>query len=1008
MTDRKVAMISSTACDLPEHREQVRLACERAGFEPREMMEHLTALDTDAVDISLRMVDKADVYIGIFAYRYGYVPDGQDLSITEMEYNRAVETDKARLIFFIHEDHPVTGKDVETGEGAAKLEALKTRIGKQRVAAFFKSPQDLRGHVVEALTALSKKLDVEDTGEPGLSAAAKLHRRTVIPAPPAPYVAHPYTLLQVRNLVGRQTELNWLTDWVTTPASKAFGARLFCFVAIGGMGKSALTWQWFQQIALQEMKPLAGRLWWSFYESDASFENFTIRALCYVSGQNEKAVRALPRPDREAQLLAILDEQPFLLVLDGLERILLAYHRMDASYLADDDYDAQAANYVVGATGLPASAAQSFVGQHRLRRTTDPRAGAFLQKLAQVKASRILVSTRLYPAELQVPTGRPRPGCFAYFLPGLRDESALELWRALDVSGSRSELVPIFRSVEGHPLLVQALASEVATYRPAPGDFSRWRADHPQFEPTTLPLVQSRSHILEHALTGLTGDVREVLNTLVGFRMATTYDTLEALLVGKDKTYPGAQGLDSALAELEDRGLIGWDRAANRYDAHPIVRGVVWQLTDVQEQQAVYSTLEAHFERMATPDWSDVETLEDLTPAIERYHTLVGLGRYDDAEQLFYDKLSDATLYRLAAHRERIEWLERLFPRGVEGLPALTDEGAQAVTLNTLALSYDFSGQPGRAMPLYRSYNEIREQQDNKDDQQIALSNLGDVLCDIGALREAVGINRQALVLNRELEDTFRETDSLRNLGRVIGTTGDPVFSRVALERGQRIEAEQGYAQGEGLAIAYLAERSLWLSDFAQAKALADRARELAGDRRHKRDFIHAALLQGQAALGLGDRERADERLHVALTRARAVNVVVFELPALIAIAALEIQQNNLVGAKARLDDVWDAAARGPYPLYQADAYNVLADLERATGNPQAAMEAATKAYQAAWCDGPPYAYHWGLETARAHLAALDAPEPEMPAFDASAFEPLPEVEINPKDEHWVDPGALD
>ncbi len=91
MTDRKVAMISSTARDLPEHREQVRLGCERAGFEPREMMEHLPALNTDAVDISRRMVDQADVYLGIFAYRYGYIPDGQDLSITEMEYNRAVE-----------------------------------------------------------------------------------------------------------------------------------------------------------------------------------------------------------------------------------------------------------------------------------------------------------------------------------------------------------------------------------------------------------------------------------------------------------------------------------------------------------------------------------------------------------------------------------------------------------------------------------------------------------------------------------------------------------------------------------------------------------------------------------------------------------------------------------------------------------------------------------------------------------------------------------------------------
>lgn len=83
---RKVVMISSTARDLSkDHREQVRLACERAGFAPHEMMEHLTAENKTAVEASLRMVDEADVYLGIFAYRYGFVPPGSDISITEME-----------------------------------------------------------------------------------------------------------------------------------------------------------------------------------------------------------------------------------------------------------------------------------------------------------------------------------------------------------------------------------------------------------------------------------------------------------------------------------------------------------------------------------------------------------------------------------------------------------------------------------------------------------------------------------------------------------------------------------------------------------------------------------------------------------------------------------------------------------------------------------------------------------------------------------------------------------
>ena len=86
--NRRSVMISSTALDLPEHREQVRLGCERAGFAPHDMMEHLAALNADAIEASLEMVERAEVYIGIFAYRYGYVPDGHDISITEIEYDR--------------------------------------------------------------------------------------------------------------------------------------------------------------------------------------------------------------------------------------------------------------------------------------------------------------------------------------------------------------------------------------------------------------------------------------------------------------------------------------------------------------------------------------------------------------------------------------------------------------------------------------------------------------------------------------------------------------------------------------------------------------------------------------------------------------------------------------------------------------------------------------------------------------------------------------------------------
>lgn len=48
--------------------------------------------------------------------------------------------------------------------------------------------------------------------------------------------------------------------------------------------------------------------------------------------------------------------------------------------------------------------------------------------------------------------------------------------------------------------------------------------------------------------------------------------------------------------------------------------------------------------------------------------------------------------------------------------------------------------------------------------------------------------------------------------------------------------------------------------------------------------------------------------------------------------------------------------------------------------------------------DGPPFAYHWGLEAARKHLTELGAAQPQLPPFDESKFDPLLEVEINPPD----------
>jgi tetratricopeptide (TPR) repeat protein len=473
--------------------------------------------------------------------------------------------------------------------------------------------------------------------------------------------------------------------------------------------------------------------------------------------------------------------------------------------------------------------------------------------------------------------------------------------------------------------------------------------------------------------------------------------------------------LDLILTELEDRGLVGWDKKANRYDLHPIVRGGVWQSLDGQSRKGIYADLHTYFDAVPRPpDYLKVESLEDLTPAIELYQSLIGLERYQDAFAIFHDHFDNATQYRLSASRQRAELLERLFPDGIENLPRLQNARDQGFTLNALAAGYHMHGEPGRAIPLLRRSIVIYECEDPATSAAVGLCNLAGSLHFAGTLREADTASQRALRLARDHQDRVKEGAGEYRRGQNLALRGAFVASGITLKRSLRIWIIEEQQQREGLVNAFLAERFLWFDDPKRALSLAARAWELAGVYRVEADFISASRLHGTAALGLNDLDTAAERLQHALTRARAVSRVEEELPTLTALAELHRRKNETSTARELLNQIWDAAERGPYPPFHADALNVLAQTERDQGNRDAAIAAATKAYTLAWCDGISadgkvcYAYHYGLTNARKHLQELGAPEPQLPPFDASKFPPLPNVELNPKDECWVDPASLD
>src|SRR5262245_28514699 len=185
---RKAAMISSTSVDLPEHRKEAINACLRQSILPLAI-EYLPARDADAIRVSLEMVDEADIYIGIYAWRYGHIPEGHGISITEMEFNRAEERGIPILVFTIHDDHLLTRTMVEADKDAQeKLKQLKERACHGRGRLEFASPVELRSHIIQSLGAMLK----EEEAASQEKRAPRLHPPNLIPTAPAPYIAHPY------------------------------------------------------------------------------------------------------------------------------------------------------------------------------------------------------------------------------------------------------------------------------------------------------------------------------------------------------------------------------------------------------------------------------------------------------------------------------------------------------------------------------------------------------------------------------------------------------------------------------------------------------------------------------------------------------------------------------------------------------------------------------------------------------------------------------------------------
>jgi tetratricopeptide (TPR) repeat protein len=150
--------ISSTSEDLRDHREAVRDAVMTLGMHP-VMMEHFPAMDADAVAACRQKVIDCDLFVGIYAHRYGHIPQGETRSITEMEYDWAGEAGLPRRVFVINRDY-AWPDEFREHDKTIEIDAFRQRSG-EKVWAEFTTPDSLAAKVTQSLVHDAKRLSRE-------------------------------------------------------------------------------------------------------------------------------------------------------------------------------------------------------------------------------------------------------------------------------------------------------------------------------------------------------------------------------------------------------------------------------------------------------------------------------------------------------------------------------------------------------------------------------------------------------------------------------------------------------------------------------------------------------------------------------------------------------------------------------------------------------------------------------------------------------------------------------
>ena len=115
-------------------------------------MEHFRARDERPVHECVRwcgrrLTSSSEVY----AHRYGYIPEGSDTSISELEYRAATDARLPRFIYVVDNQYPWLPEHIDDGDKRTRLNTFKEFLFKNHICQTFGAADQLAMNVAADL-----------------------------------------------------------------------------------------------------------------------------------------------------------------------------------------------------------------------------------------------------------------------------------------------------------------------------------------------------------------------------------------------------------------------------------------------------------------------------------------------------------------------------------------------------------------------------------------------------------------------------------------------------------------------------------------------------------------------------------------------------------------------------------------------------------------------------------------------------------------------------------------